>query len=331
MKSMQGKPLGAALAAACVALALTACASSRTVSADHSPTSSPTASASLAAGQPTSGTGATLKQRAEADAAAILTSFAVPPGGHRLAGPPNLPGGVLKTPASYLGATWEVHVTDFWEAPGDPQALLAWEQGHLTPRFTLGDAGLGPSVWDRGFQLAPEGALITRELDVEVTSAGDGQTGIRVDAWVAWQPPRPAASLIPATARTVTIAELPSGEVVAPGGATAKPLPAPVTITDPAAVRGIATLIDGLPLSTIPPDSPCPATIGPFLSLTFRARPGGPALATVQTDQSCDGVTLTVRGKQQPALENEPTLDGRILKLATLPWQINPVLSNGSC
>ena len=99
----------------------------------------------------------------------------MPPGGHRLAGPPNLPGGVLKTPASYLGATWEVHVTDFWEAPGDPQALLAWEQGHLTPRFTLGDAGFGPPVWDRGFELAPEGAMVTRELDVEVASAGDGQ------------------------------------------------------------------------------------------------------------------------------------------------------------
>ena len=135
----------------------------------------------------------------------------MPPGGHRLAGPPNLPGGVLKTPISYLGAAWEVHVTDFWEAPGDPQALLAWEQGHLTARFTLGDAGFGPPAWDRGFELAPEGALVTRELDVEVASAGDGQTGIRVDAWVAWQPPRPAASLIPSAARTVTIAESSSG------------------------------------------------------------------------------------------------------------------------
>jgi hypothetical protein len=319
---MKGKPLGAALAAACVALALTACASGRTVSADHSPTSSPTGSGSLAAGQTTSATGQTLKQRAEADAAAILKSFAVPPGGHRLGGPPNLPGGALKTPASYLGATAEVHVTDFWEAPGDPQALLAWEQGRLTPRFTLGDAGFGPPVWDRGFQLAPEGALVTRELDVELASAGDGQTGIRVDAWVAWQPPRSAGSQIPAAARTVTIAELSNGEMVGPGGPIAQRLPAPVTITDAATVRALATLIDGLQLSTIPPDTPCPDTIGPFLSLTFRARSGGPALATVQTDQPCYGVTLTVRGEQQPTLENEPTLDGRILKLAALTWKL---------
>ena len=322
MRSMQGKRPGAALAAACVALALAACASARTVSADHSPMSSPTGSASLAAGQTTSATGETLKQRAETDAAAILRSFAVPPGGHRLGGPPNLPGGVLRTPASYLGATWEVHVTDFWEAPGDPQALLAWEQGHLTPRFTLGDAGFGPPVWDRGFQLAPAGALVTRELDVELASAGDGQTGIRLDAWVAWQPPRPAGSKIPTTARTVTIAESSNGDMAGPGGPTDKRLPAPVTITDPATVRALATLIDGLPLSTIPPDTPCPATVGPYLSLTFRARSGGPALATVQTDQPCDGVTLTVGGKQEPTLQNEPTLDGRILKLAALPWKL---------
>jgi hypothetical protein len=319
---MKGKPLGAALAAVGVALALTACASVRTASTGHSPASSPPGSASLATSETPSATGQTLKQQAEADAAAILKSFAVPPGGHRLGGPPNLPGGVLKTPASYLGAIWEVHVTDFWEAPGDPQALLAWEQGRLTPRFTLGDAGFGPPVWDRGFQLAPEGALVTRELDVEITSAGDGQTGIRVDAWVAWQPPRSAGSQIPATARTVTIAESSNGEMVGPGGPTAKRLPAPVTITDTAAVRALATLIDGLPLSTMPPDTPCPDTLGPFLSLTFRARPGGPALALVQTDQSCDGVTLAVHGQQQPPLQNESTLDGRILKLAALGWKL---------
>ena len=87
-------------------------------------------------------------------------------------------------------------------------------------------------------------------------------------------------------------------------------------------MRGLAALINGLPLSTIPPDAPCPVTLGPFLSLTFRARAGGPAVAIVQTDQPCGEVTLTVRGEQQPALQNEPALDGRILKLAALPWKL---------
>jgi len=319
MRTMNGK---AALAAACAALALTACASGGTSAAGHSQASSPHGSASPATDVASSVTGVTLRQRAEADAAAILRSFAVPPGGHRLAGPPDLTGGELTTPASYLGATWEVHVTDFWAAPGAPQALLAWEQAHLTARFTLGDAGFGPPVWDRAFELAGEGALVTRELDVEVASAGDGQTGIRVDAWVAWQPPRSPGSLIPPAARSVTIAESSNGGPAGPAGAAAKRLPAPVTINDPATVRRLATLIDGLPLSTIPPDSPCPFAPGPFLSLTFRARAGGPALALVQTDQSCDGVTLAVHGQQQPPLQNESTLDGRILKLAALGWKL---------
>jgi hypothetical protein len=312
MRSHDWQRLGVALAAAAVALALTSCATAERSSVTPAQTSSSAAAAARAV----SATNETPKQRAEKDAAAILASFAVPPGGHRLAAPPSLPGGVLKTPASFLGANWEVHLTAFWEAPGSPQAVLAWEQAHLPRRFTPGDADFGPPAWDRGFELAPEGVLVDRELDVEVASAGGGQTGIRVDAWVAWQPPRPASSLIPPTARAVTIVELYTGSPVA------KRLPAPVTITDPGAVRRLAALIDGLPLSTTPADTPCPLSLRPSLSLTFRARPGGPALAVAQTGQQCYGVALTVRGKQQLALQDEPTLDPQILRLAGLPWKV---------
>jgi hypothetical protein len=220
---------------------------------------------------------------------------------------------------SDLGAVWEVHLTGFWVAPGSPQAVLAWEQAHLPFRFTLGDADFGPPAWDRDFQLAPEGALITRELIVEAASSGAGQAGIRVDAWVAWQPPRSAGTLIPAGARTVTIAGFHNGE---PVGRPGTPLPAPVTITGPATVRELGALIDGLPLSTIPPDAPCPLAIRPFLSLTFRARAGGPAVAVAQTDQPCGEVALTVRGQQQRPLQNEPALDGQILKLAAISWKL---------
>jgi hypothetical protein len=312
MRSPDRKRLGAALAAAAMAVAVTSCATPPRSSVAPTQTSSSAAAAARAV----SAANETPKQRAEKDAAAILASFAVPPGGHRLAAAPSLPGGVLKSPISFLGATWEVHLTAFWEAPGSPQAVLAWEQAHLSRRFTLGDADFGPPAWDRGFELAPEGVLVSRELDVEVASAGGGQTGIRLDAWVAWQPPRPASSLIPATAGTVTIAELSAGPPAA------RRLPAPVTITNPGAVRKLAALINGLPLSTTPADVPCPLSMNPFLSLTFRARPGGPALATAQTGQQCYSVALTVRGDQQLPLRDEPTLDPEILKLAALPWKV---------
>jgi len=148
-----------------------------------------------------------------------------------------------------------------------------------------------------------------------VASTGGGQTGIRVDAWVAWQAPRPASSLIPPTARTVTIADLYDDS------ATPDRPPVTVTITDPGAVRRLAALIDGLPLSTTPPGALCPPS-RPSLSLTFRARPGGPALAIAQTGQQCYSVALTVRGAQQLPLQDESALDTQILKLARLSWKI---------
>jgi hypothetical protein len=309
MRSPDWKRLGAVLAAAAAAVAVTSCATAERSSVTPAQTSSSRASASAAAAAgAVSATNETPKQRAEKAAAGILASFVVPPGGRRLAAPPNLPGGVLKSPITFVGANWEVHVTTFWEASGSPQAVLAWEQAHLPRRFTPGDADFGPPAWDRGFALGPEGVLVDRELDVEVASAGGGRSGIRVDAWVAWLPPRPASSLIPPTARTVTIAKLDSDSP-----------PAPVTITDPATVRKLAALIDGLLLSTTPAGALCPPPSGPFLSLTFRVRPGGPVLALAQTGQDCYSVALTVRGEQQPALANEPTLDGQILKLAAFP------------
>jgi len=136
----------------------------------------------------------------------------------------------------------------FWRAPGQPRAVLAWEQAHLARRFTPGDADFGSPSWDRTFSLAAiPGVLNARDLVVEVTSVGNGRTAIRVDAQVSWQPPRPAAERVPTAARVVTITELPSLDP------HARRPPAPVTITGPAVVRRLAALVDSLQLSTIGP------------------------------------------------------------------------------
>src|SRR5262249_26545098 len=74
-----------------------------------------------------------------------------------------------------------------------------------------------------------------------------GQTAIRADAQVSWQPPRPAAERVPTAARVVTTAELRSLDP------HARRPPAPVTITGPAVVRRLAALVDSLQLSTIGP------------------------------------------------------------------------------
>jgi hypothetical protein len=126
------------------------------------------------------------------DAAAILTAFVPPPGARRLQKAPGTDGGLLKFPSSIVVSTALVDDVSFWLAPSRPPAVLAWEQAHLPRRFTPEDEGFGPASW-RAFSLPPAAGVLTdRELVVEVIAAGGGQTAIRVDAQVAWQPPPPA-------------------------------------------------------------------------------------------------------------------------------------------
>jgi hypothetical protein len=253
------------------------------------------------------------RERAVTDASAILKSFVVPPGARRLQQAPD----ALKTPITILVSTTRVDDVAFWRAPGQPQAVLAWEQAHLPHRFTLGDADFGPPSWDRMFSLSPvPGVLNTRDLVVEVTGAGNGQTAIRVDAQVGWQPSRTAAERVPAATRVVTITQLPSLDP------HAKRPPAPVTITGLAAVRRLVALADSLQLSTIGPGASCPAAFGGGIRLAFLARAGGSPLAVAQGPAACGTVQFSAGGKQQPALQMTDSFIPQVLKLAGLHWKV---------
>jgi hypothetical protein len=266
---------------------------------------------------PSPAAGQLTRQQAEAAAAALLAEFVPPPGARRLAGPPNLADGGEQHPESFLVSNSMVDKAAFWAAPGDPQSLLSWEQARLTgKRFTLGDADSGPPSWDREFDLPAAGVLTNRELIVEVVSSGNGHTAIRLDADVAWQPPRPPGNLVPNAARVVTISELASGNP------QAKRPPAPVTITDPTVTGRLAALIDSLPVSPLNDEAvSCPAGIG-GLQLAFRTRTGGPVVALAQTDQACGMVDFTVTGQQVLGLSNNANVDRQILAIASLPWKL---------
>ena len=271
--------------------------------------------AGCAAAHPATGPAASPgpREHAVADAAAILRAFAVPPGARRLPQAPD----ALKVPITTLVSTTLVDDVSFWRAPGQPQAVLAWEQAHLPRRFTLGDADFGPPSWDRMFSLAPvPGVLTARDLVVEVTSVGNGQTAIRVDAQVGWQPARSASERVPPAARVVTITQLPSLDPRA-----GRP-PAPVTITSPPAVRRIAALVDSLPLSTIGPGASCPGALGGGIRLTFRAQASGAPLAVAQGPAPCGTVQFSAGGARQPALQITDSFIPHILTLAGLHWKV---------
>ena len=301
--------LGTTIVAACAATAVAACGTT------HAPPG-PATAATTAGPRPASPSpAASPRQRAEADAAAILASFDAPPGARRLLAAPALDGGVLKTASDFPGSTALVDDTSWWLAPGQPQALLTWEKGRLPHEFAPGDATFGQTMSDT-FSLPPvSGVLNTRDLVVEVVSAGGGRTAIRVDAQVTWQPPRSPAERVPSAARVVTISQLPS---LLPHGR--RPLPS-VTITDAAVTKRIAALVDQLPVSTLGIMS-CPAMVGGGIELTFRARAGAPVLAVVNSQGGCDTVLFTIAGRQQPALMGSGSLILDVLKTAGLHWHV---------
>ena len=266
----------------------------------------------------------TPRQRAEADATAILASFAAPPGASRLSGAPSAGQGALKKPFQQPADPDLVDDVSWWEAPSQPRQVLAWEKAHLSHRFSADESGSEQdghaTVWGDGFTLPPvTGVLDSRTLLVEAVAAGDGTTALRVDAQVTWIPARPATEVVPSATRAVTLSVLPNPNLHAK-------LPGPVTITKPDRVRALAALIDGLP--EFPPGFySCPAGFGDALVLTFRARPAGPALAVATVELSgCEGVDFTIGVKQQPGLGGPgegQRVAAQALKIAGLNWQLS--------
>ena len=283
MTPTAGRLLGTLLVPA-LALAGCAVAHSSATAASHAATTT---------AHPAAATALSPEQRAEADAAAILAAFVVPPGARKLPGPPTGQASEMKhITGSSASPNW-IDKTGFWQVKGDPQQVLAWTAGHVGRSHTsfgvttnLPVSGQPETIWERGYVLPPVPAVEdTRELTVEVADAGDGQTAIRVDAQVTWLPARQASEMVPAAATAVALSVFPNGN---------KKPPRPVTITSPAAVRRIVAMVNALPVFP-PGPRECGFSQGTELVLTFLAAPQGRVLATalVQTGY-CEEVFFTV-------------------------------------
>jgi hypothetical protein len=257
------------------------------------------------------------RQQAEAVARAILQAFVPPPGATRQAGEPASAQGSLDSVGG-LYAAYEIQKTSWWLAPGQAAELIAWETAHLPAAFTPagGDGSSGGpggiSVTGQFYQLPPQGVLVAQDLVVSVADLGGGNTAIRVDAEVAYQPVRPAGEKVPARAKVVTI--------TAVGGYSGTTAPPPVTITTVSVVQTLVALVNGLQLSDVPPDAPCPANPDLVLELTFQATAAGPPLAVAEGPGGCDTLTLTVNGKQWPLLALPQSFTTQVLQIAGLDW-----------
>jgi hypothetical protein len=226
-----------------------------------------------------------------------------PPGATRLAKRPALPSG---SPTMTVASTAQAQAVGYWRVAGAPQALLAWEKAHISRSFSAQDVILGPPSWNTVYSLPPvPGVLSKREMNVQVYDVGGGTTVIMADAMSDWEPPRPAGEVIPAGVHAVTVAP-----GIGPGFSFK-----PVTVTSAAAVKKLAALVNGLPVSTLPDDIPCPGQAG--ITLTFydsRAATGKP-VAVATGPVGCGTVELTLNGKKQPDLE---PVDGSAYQSAVL-------------
>lgn len=249
------------------------------------------------------------QRRAAADAKAILSEFVPPPGAVRLAKQPALPSG---SPTMGLNSTAQADATGYWRVSGAATALQAWEKAHIARGFARQDVIIGPPSWSTLYTLpAVPGVLPQREMNVQFYDSTDGTTVIMAAAMVSWQPPRPAAEVIPATAVSVTVTPT--------AGWFGNP--APVTVTSQPAVRRLAAYLDTLPLATAGTDIPCPMGLGQF-TLSFRDA-GGAAVAQAYGPGACGVLTLRVNGKDKPSLQPPQSFRATILKLAGLHWTLS--------
>ena len=321
-------PNGPVVALTLLSLALAGCGSVR--AGDGSPGGPASATAHSGPPSPASTASQSPQARAQADAAAILAAFVPPPGATRLSSAPGGVGGRLtgSSPGPDV-----VEYASWWQVPGmTPLQMLAWEKAHLPHQFRL--AGFGGEEMkppklpngltfpadpyhaaDYAFGLPPvTGILTSRELDVEAARSTSGQTYVRVDSQVNWQPVRPASTFIPSGVRAVTVT------AVAGMNDRTKP-PAPVTMTDAARVRKLVALVNAQPL--FPPGVfNCPFDDGRGVRLTFLAGPGRPTVATAfAKSNGCGGVDLTI-GKRQVSLAWGSTAAEQALAISGMNWKL---------
>ncbi len=143
---------------------------------------------------------------------------------------------------------------------------------------------------------------------------------------VAQTSPRPALAgavrVIPGAASQVTLS-MNYGM-----NANGRKPPAPVTVTNSVKVSEVAGLVAGQP--PFPPGKySCPMDDGMALIATFRAHPGGPALATaVLALNGCGGTDLTVGAKDYGLghPDSARPLAAKVLKVAGVPWKLPPFM-----
>ena len=224
----------------------------------------------------------------------------------------------------------QVDAHAWWHVPGrSPAGVLSWENAHLPRQFGQSGSGTsGPAAFFMWNLPEVPGVLNERQLTVAAVSDGKGNADIRVDAHVDWLSARPGWAHVPATARAVVITAV-------PGGNDRKKPPAPLTVTNPARVRELVSLVNALPMFPAGVFA-CPFDDGRGVRLTFLATAGGPVLASAfAKSNGCGGVQLVIGagqlstgrpGPHEIGLGFGPEAAEKALAISGMSWKLSGYL-----
>jgi hypothetical protein len=249
------------------------------------------------------------------DVRSHLAAVELPPGAQPAPSEPPGDHGYLK-PLGVLEADGAHVVADrWWTVAGDPAAAIAYVEAHPpagSSQFATGSGGnsrTGSSERSVDFEWpAVGGVLGYRELALTATAVRGGVTGLLVEAQSDWIVPRPASERVPAGVHEIDLT----------AGVPGRPPRTSLAVTGARKLARIVAVIDGLA-----PSQPivfyCPLLTDPrAITLSFRARAGGPALARVDYvvfrpwlapgGPCSSSLVFTIRGRRQAGL-----LGGRLI------------------
>jgi hypothetical protein len=262
---------------------------------------------------------------ARADAASLLGQIRLPAGATTSATTP--PGSAFALSRSQSVVVGAVDDHLWWVVPGSRAEVIAYVMGHppggsqllFTGAGSLGSSpsGVKQQFSEVGFSLpSVKGVLGTRQLIVTAVGLAGARSAVRVDAVVQPIRPRPASERVPAGAQRLVVTD----------GWTGQRVQGPLTYTSARTIARVRQLLNQLPL--FPPGAfACPLDTGIRIRLTFEPKSGSKPLAVAVVDPTgCGGITLSVRGKREPALSGDASLGSGAAPKRSLVQRLDSIL-----
>jgi hypothetical protein len=256
--------------------------------------------------------------RAKADAYArkLLARLQLPGHARRLPWPARLPGSLHPMLPADLHDVTDLHV--LYRLGSAPAAVDRYLVAHVPAGLRAGDSGQsGGGGITTGYYVGYNPAALPAgfyqvTLATAVVRAAGGGSLVRVDAQVAWYPPRSAAEQVVASRyRAVT--------ATAPTRLTGPPRPVTRTFTSPAVVARLAALVNGWPaMPDIVLNCPAIRVSSLMYRLVFVPASSRWPVISIASD-GCLSSGVKAGGHGQPALDDGGRLVTTLDRLLGLP------------